>query len=213
LDWLIPQRTFLDGRLELMGRNFLAQYVQSQEPGGIGQLLVQYQPDIVLFNPLHVPQWEVDLTARPDWRLAYLDSLNAVYLRKGYEDRIPALDFMKLLAGNNLSPSLLAQAPSLLAAEPPSPWECLGRDFFQSANYPNGLLNLGIFSSYAGNTQASELFFLQAIRQTRGRYPDFYYDLGLLYASANQREEAALCMKRVLRDKPQDTIARQILGL
>jgi len=75
------------------------------------------------------------------------------------------------------------------------------------------LLNLGIFSSYVGNSRASELFFLEAIRQTHGRYPDFYYDLGLLYANTNRREEAILCMERVLREKPQDPIARQILGL
>lgn len=213
LDWLIPQKTFVDGRLELMGKDFLAQYLQSQEPGGIGTLLAQYQPDIVLFNPLQMPQWAVELGARSDWRMVYLDSLNAVYLRKGYEDSVPAMDFEALLAENSISPSLLTLAPTLLEAEPPSAWKCFGEDFIHPTNYPNGLLNLGIFSSYAGNSRASELFFLEAIRQTHGRYPDFYYDLGLLYANTNRREEAFLCMERVLREKPQDPIARQIMGL
>jgi tetratricopeptide (TPR) repeat protein len=176
-------------------------------------LLIQYHPDILLFNPLQIPQWAMDLRTSPAWRLVYLDSLNAIYLRKGYEDRIPTLDFGKLLFENNVSGALTSQVPSILYAQLPPAWNDYWGDFTRPADYPNDLLNLGILTSYAGNPQASELFFLEAIRQTHGRYPDFYYDLGLLYSYTNRQEEAALCMKRVLRDKPADPVARRIAGI
>jgi hypothetical protein len=212
LDWLVPQRTFIDGRLEAMGRDFRTQYVRSQAPGGLAGLLSQYQPDILFFNPLVVPQWAVDLRGMPDWRLVYLDSSNAVYLRKGYGGSIPAFDYGKLLDQNGISPSLSSQAPSLLKLEPPA-WGEFWGDFFLPVVYPNNLLNLGIACNDTGNSQASEFFFLEAIRRTQGRFPDFYYDLGLLYAYTNRREEAVLCMERVLKERPRDPVARQILGL
>jgi hypothetical protein len=80
-------------------------------------------------------------------------------------------------------------------------------------DYPNDLLNLGIGSNYTGNPIASELFFLEAIRRSQGRFPDFYYDLGLAFAYNNRQEEAVLCMRRVLRDRPQDPVARQISSM
>lgn len=213
LDWLGPQKTFMDGRLDVMGRDFFTQYVQSQAPGGLETLLAQYRPDIVFFNPLLVPQWALALRDQPDWRLVYLDSVNAVYLRKGYAPQIPPLDFKKLLGQSGVSPSILSEAPSLLQMPPPSPWANFGKDFIKPAEYSNGLLNLGIYSSYVGSPQASELFFLEAIRRCQGRYPDFYYNLGLLYASQGRREEAILCMRRVLRERPEDLMARRILGM
>ncbi len=211
IEWLTPQKTFIDGRLELMGRDFLTQYFQAQAPGGLAPLLGQYQPDILFFNPLLVPQWSTLLQNRPDWRLVYMDSLNAIYLKRGYGDQIPGLDFGKLLEANGISPTLINQAPLLLqAGPPPNPgWI----DLIRPVTYPNDLLNLGIFSSYVGQPQASELFFLEAIRLSHGRYTDFYYDLGLVFANANLRDAAALCMKRVLREKPWDPVARQIAGM
>jgi hypothetical protein len=160
-----------------------------------------------------IPQWAVDLGKNPDWRLVYLDSQDAVYLRQGYQDEVPALDYGKLLTDNGASNSLLSQAPSLLGMEPPSTWNGFWASFVEPVDYPNGLLNLGISTNYAGNSQVSELFFLEAIRRTAGRFPDFYYDLGLVYAYSNRREEAVLCMRRVLRDRPGDPVARQITGL
>ncbi len=213
LDWLAPQKTFIDGRLELMGEDLRNLYVQSQVPGGMVTLLGLYQPDILFFNPRVVPQWAVDLRGMPNWRLVYLDPSSAIYLRKGYGDSVPALDFGKLLADNGVDPSVFSQAPALLALAPPSAWDAYAAGFFRPAQDANGLLNLGMFSSYAGNPHASEAFFLEAIRRTQGRYPDVYYDLGLLYASTGRANEAALCMRRVLRERPNDPLARQIAGL
>lgn len=213
LDWRGPQKTFIDGRLDVMGPDFFSQYSRSQLPGGVTILAAQYKPDIFFFDPLQMPQWVTDLRQMADWRLVYLDSDTAIYLRKGYADQVPSLDYEKWFLENGLSQSILSQAPRLLELTQPSAWRLWVDDFFHPCHYPNDLMNLGIFCGYTGNMAASEICFLEAIRQTGGRYYDFYYNLGLLYNYVGKTSEAALCMGRVLRERPGDPMARQILGL
>ena len=101
----------------------------------------------------------------------------------------------------------------MLQAPAPPAWRRGLEGFIRPSDYPADLMNLGIFCGYNGNTAAAEMFFLEAIRRTGGKYDDFYYNLGLLYAYGGRRSEAALCMQRVLAEKPDDPMARQILGL
>ena len=213
LDWRGPQKTFIDGRLDVMGTDFFSQYSKSQLPGGIAGLAAQYKPDIFFFNPLQMSQWAMDFRQMPDWRLVYLDSDTAIYLRKGYADQVRSLDYGKWFTENGLSQSILSQAPQLLELAQPSAWRLWVGDFFHPCHYPNDLMNLGIFCGYTGNVAASEICFLEAIRQTGGRYYDFYYNLGLLYNYVGKSPEAILCMNRVLKEKPSDPLARQISGL
>jgi hypothetical protein len=212
LDWQGPQKTFIDGRLDVMGPEFFTQYSRSQLPGGAEALAARYRPDIFFFNPVQGPQWAMDLHQMADWRLVYLDSITAIYLRKGYADQIPGLDFGKWLVERGLSQSVLSRAQTLLQLDPPPAWRLWGEGFIRPSGYPNDLMNMGIFCGYNGAISASEVCFLEGISRTEGRYWDFYYNLGLLYEYEGRHSDAALCMNRVLRERPHDPMARQILG-
>ncbi len=155
-------------------------------------------------------QWMVYLNQRPDWRLVYLDECTAIYLRKGYAEQITELDYSRLLAERGLSKSIASQSPSLLTMTPPSSWISFGKDFYQSSTYSNGLLNLGIFTTYSAHPEVAETCLLEGIQRTQGRYDDYYYNLGCLYYYGRRYNEALTCMKRVLRDQPQNPVALQI---
>ena len=213
LDWRGPQKTFIDGRLDVMGSDLFTRYSRSQLPGGAAALAAQVRPDIFFFDPIQIPQWAMDLRQMPDWRLVYVDPRVVVYLRKGYAEQVPALDEKKWLTDKGLSSNLQARASEWLRLEPPSAWRLWAEGFVREANYPNDRMDWGIFWGYSGNLSASEACFLDGIARTNGRYEDFYYNLGLLYEYEGRHPEAVLCMNRALRDRPEDPMARQILGL
>ena len=210
LDWQGPQATFVDGRLDVMGEAFLEEYSASLGERGPEPLIEKYKPDIIFFNPLYALQWMAILNQRPDWRLVYLDECTALYLRKGYADQIACLDYDRLLMERGLSKSIVSQSPSLLSISPPSVWSNLVDDFYKPSDYSNGLLNLGIFTTYTGHPEVAETCLLEGIQRTHGRYYDYYYNLGCLYYYSKRYNEALACMKRVLRDQPQNPIALQI---
>ncbi len=213
LDWQGPPgRTFVDGRLEVMGRDFYTEYMESMSPGGLARLAAKYRADILFFKPTHAPQWILDLTHMPDWRLVYLDETAAVYLRKGYAETVPRLEEDRLWEERGVPKDILGQAPGLLQAPPPPAWQCFWEDFGKPSAYSSGLLDLGIFCTYDGRPRAAEAFFLEDIRRTRGRYADLFYNLGCLYDYQHRYPEALACMKRVLEAAPRNAFARQVTG-
>ena len=213
LDWEGPSKSFIDGRLDVMGKDFFTTYNQSKTPGGINALIVQFHPDIFVFKPLVCPTWAADLIGMSDWRLVYMDSLCDVFVRKGYADKVPTLEDGKLLSENGVDPAILSQTTSLLSLQPPPAWSRWLEGFFRPSDYRNDLLNLGIFCANPIHAQTAECFFLEGIRQTQGKYFDFYYNLGLIYAYTGRIPQATLCMRRVLLDKPDDPTARQIVDI
>jgi hypothetical protein len=214
LDWAGPPRgTFIDGRLEVMGNELFSEYDSSLKTGGLQPLADKYRADIIFFNTADGSDWALQLNKMKDWRMVYLDECAAIYLRKGFGDSIPPPDFSRLLAERGILPFLLREAPSLLETPPPGAWSRFWGDFFTPVNYPGGLVNLGIFSACIQHPAEAELFFLEAIRRTGGRYSDFYLDLGSLYFFTRHYNESLLCVKRVLKDQPDNPAANKIMGI
>jgi hypothetical protein len=212
LDWCAPQKPFIDGRLDVMGTNLMAEYTRSLAPGGLEPLLAQYGPDILFFNPLYATQWTAWLAGQPGWRPVYLDAGTAIYLRRGYRDDVPALEDRSILQEAGVSPSVFQDAPALLDMPPSSDWKLFWRGFLEPSRYPDALLNEGVWASYAGRSRTAEALYLEAIRRSRGRYWEFYFNLGVLYAYDRQPLPARACLSRVLEERPHNAVAREILS-
>lgn len=211
LSWRWGGKTFLDGRLDVMGPDLFKAYSQAQMPGGVSSLVAQFQPDIFCFNPLIVPAWATELPAM-GWRLVYLDSVSTIYIRKGYQDELPDMDWDKLLKDHGVAPDLGGKAREILEGDfprdPNDPW-----DLFKPSDYRNDLLTLGIASGFCGHWKESEAFFLSGVQRTARKYWDFYYNLGLLYDFEGRNDLAVLCMDRAQSALPKDPALRRILGL
>ena len=68
LDWQGPQKTFIDGRLDVMGADFFTEYSKSQLPGGAAALAARYQPEFFLQPASNTPMGD---GPPPDGRLAF----------------------------------------------------------------------------------------------------------------------------------------------
>ncbi len=204
LDWQGPPgKTFIDGRLETMGSEFFSEYTASLGPGKLGPLLEKYQPEILVLKPQAPFQWIMDLRRMQDWRPVYLDGVAVVFLKKGLGDNIPTLDYNKLMADNGINKDLMTEAPSLIQLPSYPIWKSFRDHFTGVPPYPFGLYNMGFFFTvYTGQTGMAEPLFLEAIRRTSGKYPEFYYYLGGIYYSSKRFNEASLCMKHVPGENP-----------
>ncbi len=197
LDWQGPPgKTFIDGRLEVMGPEFFNEYNYAFKPGGLRALAEKYGADMILLQPLNTLGWVEELKSMPDWRLVYLDPVSAVFLRKGFGDKVPSLDYGPLLSQYGVPPTLAADQPELLRMEPLPGWEGFLRGFAQTTAYPSDLFNMGIFTEAYGLSATAEPFFLEGIRRSGGRYYEFYYHLSLIYDQEGRFGESLLCVRR-----------------
>ncbi len=204
LDWQgLSGKTFIDGRLETMGSDVFSEYVASWGPGKLRPLLEKYQAQILLMKPQSPFQWILELRQMADWRPVYLDGVAAVFLRKGCGDGVPTLDYNRLMAENGIAQDLVSGASALIQSPPLSAWKSFWEDFARPVPYPFGLYNMGFFfTAYTGHPETAEPLFLEAIRRTSGKYPEFYYYLAGIFYSSNRFNEATLCMKRIAGANP-----------
>ncbi len=213
LDWQGPRgKTFIDGRLEVMGNEFFSEYQGAFSPGGLQRLLEKYNADIVIIKPFTAHQWVRELHGIPDWRLVYLDGLVAVYLRKGYADSVPDLDYAGLLAEKR---HFKLHRPGSVPHPPkgsPSAWNRFLGGFVEPAVYPEKLFSMGLFYTDHDQPEKAEPFFLEAIRRTKGRYTEFNLNLGTLYSATRRYTEAIFCLKQGLKGQSKNTDVGMIAG-
>lgn len=199
LDWQGSQKTFIDGRLEVMGEGLFRELMESSSSTGLLKpLLNKYQPDILFFSPLDGGiHWIQDLRGMTDWRPVYLDGNNVIYLHKGYANQITNLDYDKLLMDWGISKDILSQATSILGTPIHSTGYDFLQDFITPPVYPRWLLSMGIFSTFTNHFDVAEAFELEGVRQSQGRYPEFYINLRNLFAATNQYVAQFKCEERI----------------
>jgi len=210
LDWQAPQKTFIDGRLEVMGPEFYGEYLSSYR-GNLCGLADRYGADIILFVPT-LSNWQGELASNDGWRLAYLDGFAAVYLRKGYAPGIPALTGESLLSANGIAVSGPDGDESLLRDPRPSPLGAWLEGFWRRPFFPESLYNMASFNLAAGDKTAAEPLFREALRQSRGDLYEIYLNLGRIYYGEGRYAEARLCAQRALEEKPDQPLARSLLA-
>ncbi len=210
LDWTLPQKTYIDGRLEVMGENLFTEYIASMKPGALAPLLSKYGAEIVICNPETAPSWVMEQGKSPDWRPVYLDESAVIYLKKGYAPQIPEMDDTAVLAQRGISPVILTETQSILQIPKPSSWTCFWEDFYHPAPYPTGLNVLGAYYNYSSRFGPAEMVQLDVIKLTGGRYYDLFYNLGSMYYNAKRLDESKICIQRFLEGASRAKIARQI---
>lgn len=213
LDWRGPSKTFIDGRLDVIGTASFTEYVQAQSPGGLLPLAEKQGAQVILFKYQLMPYWLSDLHRSPDWRLVFVDGLVAVFIKKGYADQVPAVAAPEILTRMGIAPELASQAKALTNLPPPSFGMDYLEGFYRRSDYSFQLLDLGIFFWVCEDPASSELFFLEGIRRTQGRHWDYFFNLGALYAYHGRDADAVPCMQRAIQVMPKNDLVRKILGL
>jgi tetratricopeptide (TPR) repeat protein len=202
LDWKGPAPVFIDGRLEVMGEPFYAEFIQSYRPGGLAPLLERYGVQLVLLDHMMDIPWIAQLRALPNWRLIYFDDVSAVYARQDYAAEFIPVDFKNALPvwGMREEPSDtiltdLKQSQRFALSD----WM---DGFGTFERYPMPLMRVGTFAYENGQFEVAKDFFLKALEQSQGKYYEIYYNLGAAYARLNNAALAGLCYQKVRELNP-----------
>ncbi len=212
LDWDGPSKTFIDGRLEVMGESLFSEFISSEYPGKVASLADKYAADIIFFKTSDCMQWVFDLQNNTNWRAVYMDGEYVIYLRKNYAPLVEALDDARIMAENKLQPLDANQVFDLLRLPVPASGSLFLRGFYAPADYPERLVNMGTFYFVCNHPKAGEAFFLEAIRRSGGIYSNVYYLLGVCYYQYKRFEESRFCLEKVIKMDPTNPLARQLLG-
>jgi hypothetical protein len=79
------EKTFIDGRLEVVGEKFLFEHLAIQQGAKWGEMVSRYDPNIALINSSNVRLVQ-KLNGDPDWALIDLDGVSALFLRRRPEN-------------------------------------------------------------------------------------------------------------------------------
>jgi len=212
LEWEDNSRAFIDGRLEVFGPDFFAEYSASYQ-NGLDRLAEKYGADLIAFPTDKVLGWAVQLKAMKNWRLAYMDSHAALYLRQGYAPGVPALEPARVLGDAGVSlPLSSSMENTVLTAPVPPTWRSWLEGFYRPQEFPYVLFNPAVVYFVTGEPQAAEALFLEAIRRSGGAYFEIDLNLGEMYFREGRFAEARLCARRVLEARPGNPTALQILA-
>ncbi len=209
LMWALPGPVFIDGRLEVMGEEFYAEYrralgsAEALEAAvrryGIRWLVFPYS-----FNP--------DLLGRvsrdPEWRLLHVDHLAVLFARR---DAGAPFDVSPSLPGALPPASSVGGLPGLGGPPRPGRLRRWLSGLARRAEFPSEDYNLGLFHLYRGEHVQAAARFSSAISRSDGAYYEIYNNLGAVLFRMKRYDEARACYEIVLEEVPGNRIARDRL--
>jgi hypothetical protein len=211
LMWAQPEPVFIDGRLEVVGEKFYDDYrniLSSAE--SLDLAARRYGFRYVILPYAVAPRLLGQLSTDPFWKLAYVDPLAVIFVRKDAP------------TGGEDAASVEQQAPpttSELSALPglgPVPrrsailrWlsGCIAQTEFPTEDY-----NLGLFHYFRREYPQAEARFRTAIQHGGEDYYEIYLNLGSALYQQKKYDEAARCYKVVLQEDPRNKVARSRLA-
>lgn len=212
LDWKGPQRTFIDGRLEVMEDGFFGSYLRSFQGTGLTDLITKYQPQLILMEYNAAYGWVEQLSRLPAWRLIYLDECAAIYAERGYAPKLPPVSYPALLSPRGIPPETDASVERQLGMIDPSPFRTWVEGYYRPQRYPMGLSSLGLFSLRTGQYTTARDIFMECLRRSGGGFEEVDYNLGVTYLRLDQFALGKAFLQRSLRSNPKNPSALRMLN-
>lgn len=183
---------FIDGRNEVIGPAFFADYQRMQDVDGFAAALARWQPQIVLVPFNQVAAWFFRLDQDKDqWRCVYQDEQSAVFLRNDFAPEVPAV-------GPLPSPRLDPRAVDAILAEARRPrgfrpWRILTGPH----DYPLDAMQWTTLALLRGEDAAAVAHGLDGVGRATVPVPDLWHNLALAFLRQGDRTRAALCYAAV----------------
>jgi hypothetical protein len=183
---------FIDGRNEVIGPAFFAEYQRMQGVEGFARALARWQPEIVLVPFNQVAAWFFHLDQdKEHWRCVYLDEQSAVFLRNDFAPEIPAV-------GPLPSPRFSSGGIDTILADARRPrgfrpWRILTGPH----DYPLDAMQWTTLALLRGEDAAAVGHGLEGVRRATVPVPDLWHNLALAFLRLGDRPRAALCYDAV----------------
>lgn len=196
LEFFTQQKVYIDGRLEAMGKELFSEQVNSGTDEAKRNIIVKYNPDVIIFPYFITPDWISFLQNKPDWRLVYVDECAAIYLKNGFMPSISAIN-EKTMASSLTQYSDL-QIDALLQNKQSASF--LSK-LINTQYYPANELNKTVFCFYYGWIDAAKQFTMEGFQKSSDDYPELYQNLGTIYFQMKDKNRSLFCYEKYLKTK------------
>ncbi|MBN2054517.1 hypothetical protein JW905_06320, partial [bacterium] len=205
LMWARQEPVFIDGRTEVMGVGFYKVFERAMtDPAALETCVARYGITWIIFPHGLMPELVGRLSVDENWRLAYADNLAAIFRRNdGTLLEEPVVTAMPVRRTQVVDLPGLGGGPRDIGI----PKWLAG--FWKKQEFPSEDHCLGLFHLYRGESALAEVRFAAAIMNSRGAYYEHYNNLGAALFRQGRWEEALRCYLVVLRERPEETIARR----
>jgi hypothetical protein len=212
LMWAGATKTYVDGRLEVVGEDFYRSYRAAFSQQDAFEAEAQrWDARWTIFPYATFPQLLGRLSSDPRWLLAYADPVAALFVRAGPE----AARFVDPELSTRTSPAPLAleTLPGFPAGPPrPSRAAALAAGFASRVRFPSADHYLGLFHLYRGELAPAAARMAAAIRACDGRYYELYANLGAVLFRMKRWSDAKRCYELVLAEHASNALARERLN-
>jgi hypothetical protein len=182
---------FIDGRNEVIGPAFFADYQRMQDVDGFARALQRWQPQIVLVPFNQVAAWFFTSTrTEARWRCVYADEQSAVFLRNDFATEVPA-------AGPLPYPRLTDAETDRILAEARRPRGFRPGASSRAARLPAGRHAVDDAGAAAREDAGRVAHGLEGVRRATVPVPDLWHNLALAFLRLGDREARGLCYDAV----------------
>ncbi len=214
LIWATGYPVFIDGRLEVLGEEFFLEYNQYLAPRldkkewlkNLNAAADKWGINWIIFPYILNPPLLNLLSHAPNWRLLYFDQTAVIFYRQDKEmEYIPGI-----VAPIPPTPPVLlplTDLPGLNGRPRPGFISRFISGATEKQHYPTRSQMLGLFHYFRGDLNEALACFSSAIRESRGQYYELYHNMGTVLYRMGRLEEAAMCYRVVLADKPGHALA------
>jgi hypothetical protein len=184
------QKTFIDGRMEVMGDAHFRAYLALKDPATIQAGLRHFAPDVAIVPHNRIPLWLFTFSRQLHWRMVYADESWALFLRPGLAPELGEVELAHPVRGRDYPAYTREEIQRRLEAEAAKPpaglreaW--LGRDAF-----PLAAVRRSGFFFQLGEYDAAAAVGLAAMEETPFAVPDLALNAGYALLEAGDLANA-----------------------
>ena len=205
LMWARTDPVFIDGRLEVVGESFFQDYQRALgSEQGIEACVARYGIRWTVFPYAGYPDLLGRVSRDSRWRLAHVDPLAAVFVRRGCEPPgfvEPASEAPKEIRTETIPG--LGRLPRCRA------WAHWSAGLWRRERFPSRDHYLGLFDLYRGEANRAGAHIAQAVRESGGAYYELYNNLGAALFRMGRLDDALRCYRVVIEMAPRQKTALQ----
>lgn len=192
-------KVFIDGRMEVISGDFFETYQRSLvRRKGLQELLLKYDPDMVLFPYVKAYGWWeyfIDKRTQTDYKPVYVDGLSVLYCKRSKYAGLPELDEERL-TGGTVPESLQGLMAMVQEYHRPGRAGILFRGLFKKQVYALADERLATYAFTCGYKKAGLLFSARCIRQSTIHVPHVLRNLERFFSDEGMINEAQLCSEK-----------------
>ena len=208
LMWALPQKVFIDGRLEMTGETFYTEYDRIlHAPEALEPAVERYGFRWIILPYMDEPELLERLSHDSHWALAYVDAVAAVFARQGPD----AARWVDQASGGRSAPVApeVRALPGLGGPPRPAPPTRWLRGLFARERYPLEEYDRAVFHHTRNEYAQAEAWYRAALARGGADYYEIYLNMGACLLNHGKYDEAALCFEAVLREDSDNPAALQ----